>query len=118
MLHEDHYAVLGVDDDASAEDLKRAYRQQARASHPDVNPEPDAALRFRQVTEAFRVLSDPTRPRAYDRKRGTVRRRPPPPAHVEREAHADVQVAGINLGGLLGISVKVRTRPLFGDDDD
>ena len=64
----DHYEVLGVDRDASPEELKRAFRRLARATHPDANPDdPSAEARFRQVAEAYEVLSDPEKRAQYDR---------------------------------------------------
>jgi curved DNA-binding protein len=63
----DYYAVLGVARDASADDIKRAYRKLARKYHPDVSKEPDAAQRMSEVNEAYAVLSDPDKRAAYDR---------------------------------------------------
>lgn len=62
----DHYDVLGVDRNASAEDIKKAYRKLARELHPDVNPSADAADRFKSVTHAYDVLSDPQQRQQYD----------------------------------------------------
>jgi molecular chaperone DnaJ len=62
----DHYAVLGVERDASADDIKRAYRRLARELHPDVNPDPETQERFKEVTLAYDVLSDPQRREMYD----------------------------------------------------
>ena len=64
----DFYAALGVPRDASQEDIKRAFRRLARETHPDANPgDPAAEARFREIAEAYEVLSDPQRRNAYDR---------------------------------------------------
>ncbi len=62
----DHYEVLGVSRDASQEEIKKAYRRLARELHPDVNPEEAAAERFKDVTHAYDVLSDPESRQDYD----------------------------------------------------
>lgn len=62
----DHYQTLGVSRDASAEEIKRAYRKKARTLHPDVNPSPEAAEEFKRVAHANDVLSDPEKRRIYD----------------------------------------------------
>ena len=58
MNDKDYYAILGVDKDASAKDIQKAFQQKARKLHPDVNKEPDAEERFKEVSEAYAVLSD------------------------------------------------------------
>lgn len=63
----DLYVVLGVQREATAGDIKRAYRRLARRWHPDINPgDREAAIRFRQVLEAYETLIDPDRRRRYD----------------------------------------------------
>src|ERR671929_846878 len=68
MAKEDFYKVLGVDRKAKPEEIKKAYRRLARKYHPDVNPGDKAAEeRFKLVTEAHDVLSDPKKRAVYDR---------------------------------------------------
>ena len=67
MEFKDYYAVLGVDEDASQEDLKKAYRKLARQYHPDRNKEPAAEARFKEINEAYEVLKDPDKRAKYDR---------------------------------------------------
>lgn len=66
--HSDPYRVLGVDAGASRQDIVRAYRRAVQGAHPDARPaDPRAAARFRELTEAYDLLTDPARRAAYDR---------------------------------------------------
>jgi molecular chaperone DnaJ len=63
----DYYAILGVARDAAPEEIKKAYRRLARGSHPDANPsDPHAEERFKQISEAYAVLSDPAARQRFD----------------------------------------------------
>jgi curved DNA-binding protein len=79
--YKDYYTIMGVGRDASADDIKRAYRKLARKYHPDVSKEKDAEARFKEVGEAYEVLRDPEKKAAYDalgsRKPGEEFRPPP-----------------------------------------
>ena len=66
MEFKDYYRTLGVTRDATADDLKKAFRKLARKYHPDVSREADAEQRMREVNEAYAVLSDPEKRAAYD----------------------------------------------------
>jgi curved DNA-binding protein len=66
MEFKDYYQTLGVTRDATAEDIKKAFRKLARKYHPDVSKEADAEQRMREVNEAYAVLSDPEKRAAYD----------------------------------------------------
>ena len=67
MKFRDYYAILGIERDATQDQIKQAYRRLARKFHPDVSKEPDAENRFKEVGEAYEVLKDPEKRAAYDR---------------------------------------------------
>ncbi|MFI6451167.1 molecular chaperone DnaJ [Streptosporangium amethystogenes] len=66
MAKSDYYGTLGVRRDASAEEIKKAYRRLARELHPDVNPDPETQERFKEITQAYEVLSDSSKRQMYD----------------------------------------------------
>src|SRR4051794_33461010 len=66
MPPRDYYAILGVSRTASADEIKKAYRRLARELHPDLNPSAEAQERFKEVTAAYEVLSDPQKRQMFD----------------------------------------------------
>lgn len=99
MEFKDYYKILGVDESASAQELKAAYRRLARKYHPDVSKEPDTDERFKEIGEAYEVLKDPDKRAEYDQLRARGARRPdggfePPPDWASR--------AGFGQGGFTG----------------
>jgi curved DNA-binding protein len=101
----DFYADLGVSRDAGQEEIQRAYRKLARTYHPDVNKDPGAEERFKQLSEAYDVLSDPQTRKRYDVFGADFRR---VPADVDPDAWARARAGagtGASPGGLGGDGV-------------
>src|SRR3954462_2879848 len=65
-MAKDYYAILGVPRNADSDQIKKAYRKLARELHPDLNPSPEAQERFKEVTAAYEVLSDPQKREIVD----------------------------------------------------
>lgn len=89
---QDHYEKLGVPPGATPEAIKLAYRKKAAQYHPDKNTADDAALRFREIQDAYEALSDPARRQAFDeyRQRSLIE----DPAAVARDL-AEKYIQGI-----------------------
>ena len=66
MDYKDYYATLGVKKDANQDDVQKAYRKLARKYHPDVNKDPQAEVKFKEIGEAYEVLKDPDKRQKYD----------------------------------------------------
>lgn len=103
----DYYEALGVSRDADSAELQRAYRKLARQYHPDVNANPVAEERFKEIGEAYAVLSDPEARARYDRFGPTFRQIP---------ADYDERVA--SAGARPGAAGRYSTRVSFDDEDN
>jgi curved DNA-binding protein len=90
----DYYEVLGVSRDADQEELQQAFRRLARANHPDINKDPGAEERFKEINEAYHVLSDPELRKRYDRFGDDYRRVPD-----DWEERVGAGVGGARPGG-------------------
>ena len=115
----DFYEVLGVPRTATAEEIQRAYRTLARRNHPDVNKEPGAEERFKDITEAYDVLSDPKSRRKYDRFGAQWRQVPDDVdqragARQRASAGAGFPGQGAGFGGRGGIGEEVDLEDLLG----
>jgi curved DNA-binding protein len=102
MEYKDYYAALGVAPDASADDIKKAYRKLARKFHPDVSKAADAEAKFKDAAEAYGTLKDPDKRAAYDelgRRPPGAQFAPPPEWGAQRgfDAHG---FEGMDLGDL------------------
>ncbi|MFG2383788.1 DnaJ C-terminal domain-containing protein [Streptomyces avermitilis] len=106
----DYYDVLGVSRTAGAEEIQQAFRKLARKHHPDINKDPNAEERFKEINDAYSVLSDPDQRRRYDRFGENFRQIPED--YDERVAAA----AGARGGGAAGGGPRVRFHRGQSDD--
>jgi curved DNA-binding protein len=95
MAPRDFYEVLGVSRTADADEIQRTYRKLARTYHPDINKDPGAEERFKEVSEAYDVLSDPETRRRYDQFGADFRR---VPEGVDADTWAKAQGARRSAG--------------------
>ncbi|REF35450.1 DnaJ C-terminal domain-containing protein [Thermasporomyces composti] len=101
MAERDYYEILGISRTASQDEIQRAYRRLARRYHPDVNKDPEAEERFKDITEAYNVLRDPETRRRYDAF-GPEFRQVPPDVDPETWAGARRARAGAGRAGAGG----------------
>ena len=103
-FEKDYYAVLGVSENASAEEIRRAFKKQAREAHPDRNPGDRAAEeRFKQISEAYEVLGDAAKRQEYDQVR-----------HLARSGYAGGGPGGFQAGGVRFEDLPFDIDDLFG----
>jgi molecular chaperone DnaJ len=118
MAQRDYYEVLGVSRSATQDELKASFRRLARQYHPDVNDSPDAEERFKEINEAFAVLSDEQRRGAYDRYGHEGVRGPNgmPNFTVDFSDFADIFGDLFGFGGFGRTSQRARNAPRRGAD--
>lgn len=118
MEKRDYYEVLGVGKNASADELKSAFRRMARQYHPDVNNSPEAEERFKEINEAYAVLSDDQRRAAYDRfgHAGVHGANGMPDFTVDFSDFADIFGDLFGFGGFGRTSRQARNTPRRGVD--
>lgn len=118
MTQRDYYEVLGVSKNASSDELKSAFRKLARQYHPDVNKEADAEEKFKEINEAYAVLSDEQKRAAYDRFGHAGVRGPngQPDFSVDFTDFADIFGDLFGFGGFGRSSSRSRNAPRRGAD--
>jgi curved DNA-binding protein len=105
MKYKDYYATLGVERTAGEDEIKKSYRRLARKYHPDVSKEPDAEERFQEVAEAYEVLKDAEKRKAYDelgRYQPGQDFRPPPDWEGRFGGGFEQAFSDLDLGDLFG----------------
>jgi len=111
-VSQDPYEILGVSRDAADDEIKKAYRRLARRLHPDVNPDPETQERFKEVSAAYDVLSDPEKRRMYDLGGDPFGRGGAPGGQGAGFSFTDIMDAffGGQAGGAQGRGPRPRTR--------
>ncbi|MFP5287353.1 MAG: DnaJ C-terminal domain-containing protein [Thermoanaerobaculia bacterium] len=104
MEYKDYYATLGVKKDASQDDIQKAYRKLARKYHPDVNKDPQAEVKFKEVGEAYEVLKDPDKRKKYDQFGANWNRVGGSPPPGWEGVHYDFGGGGFDFGDFSGFS--------------
>jgi curved DNA-binding protein len=123
MKYKDYYEILGVKRDASADDIKKAFRKLAHKYHPDVTKDPEGEAKFKEIQEAYATLKDEEKRTAYDQlgKRAPGESFEPPPDWQEFY-HTDGSFADVDLSDLLAAFASARggqrgaRRPRHGQD--
>jgi len=105
-IGKDYYAILGIAHDASAEDIKLAYRRLVRRYHPDVSAEPDAEARFKEVVEAYAAVSGSVRDGGWSGAAPPRSDGPAPARYRRREAEGVYPVQGEDYGITVAISLE------------
>ncbi len=118
MAQRDYYEILGVSRNATQDELKGAFRRLARQYHPDVNKASDAEERFKEINEAFAVLSDPEKRAAYDRygHAGVTGAGGAPDFSVDFGNFADIFEEFFGIGGFGRTQQRSRNVPRRGQD--
>jgi molecular chaperone DnaJ len=117
MSQRDYYEILGVSRSASSDDLKASFRKLARQYHPDVNKSPDAEDRFKEINEAYVILSDDDKRAAYDRfGHAGVQGAGSPNMNIDFNDFADIFGEFFNFGGFNRSSRRARSQPRRGAD--
>jgi curved DNA-binding protein len=113
MKYKDYYATLGVDRNASVEDIQKAFRKLARQYHPDISKEAGAEEKFKEIGEANDTLSDPEKRAAYDRlgEQSPGEDVRPPPDWREQYSNANFSFDDIDLSDLFAGMRGGRARP-------
>lgn len=117
MASADYYQVLGVAEGATPDQIKKAYRRLAKQYHPDANPDnPQAAERFKQISEAHSVLSDPDKRKKYDqmRKLGAFDRRGAAAGAGRTEWPGGAGAEGMEFGDFGGLGLGDLFSSIFG----